>query len=280
MAVQKLTIDEVKANASNFMYIFADEDKFLRYIPKKFASVIRGKKANQNKVLQLSAKEYGSTYEEYATAVRDGFINDWEVTPAEALVILAQGGEVAGKNWSEGVYGVGALNKEFAGTGISVNPDNGYMMKDGKYLPVYNTVYSNEGTAKEKAYQQFYYDEASGRTYMSQYNKTLKKWYAQSYSTSDGKKYNANGKEITAKDMGTIWESVLLNLQNFLDWLLSIFSGTNVNQNAITAKNTLPNQKTDGFVYESGIGEGGMILLLLAAGGIVASGGLKTKKSK
>lgn len=273
--VQKLTIDQAKANASMFMYIFAP-DEFLNAIPRKYANIIRGKAANQTKILMLSAKDYGNTYEEYTDAVRAGFIEQYDMTPIDALIVLAQGGTVAGKNWKEGVFGVGALNKSFKGTDITVNPDNGYMLRDGKYLPVYDTIYADVN-GKSVAYQLYYYDETTGKRYMSQYNKTLKKYYAQSYSDKDGTMYSASGKTLNGSDAGSIWETVLLCLQQFVDWIISIF-GTNNNTEMISAENTLPNQKTDGFVYESGFSEAAMILLALVAGGAILSGGIKKSK--
>ena len=176
--------------------------------------------------------------------------------------------------------GVGSLSKEFKGTDITVNPDNGYMMRNGSYLPVYDTAYDEKkGEKKTGVYQQFYYDAASGKTYMSQYNKTMRKFYAESYSTSDGKMYKANGKEATAKDSSSVWENVSLSFdwaQKIIDWILSFFRANTT----LSAENTLPNQKADGFVTESGFGEAGTILLLLAAGGVLVAGGFGKKGKK
>lgn len=105
----ELTITQAQKNAANFMYIWADKKEFLQKIDKKYANIIEGKKLNQIKLLKLSAQKYGKSYEEYTDAIREAFIATYDVTPAEALVILAQGGSIAGKNWSEGVYGIGAL---------------------------------------------------------------------------------------------------------------------------------------------------------------------------
>ena len=282
MAV-KLTIDEAKKSPSMFMYVFAREE-FLQALPAKYAYIIRAKAANQRKILMLSAKEYlgdRNRWTEYTDAIRQAFIDTYDMTPVDALVVLAQGGNVAGKNWKEGVYGVGTLGaKEFKGTDISVNPKNGYMMRGNKYLPVYDTVY-NEVDGKTIAYQLFYYDEASGKRYMSQYYKSAKKYYAESYETSDGKRYSANGKEITNADSATIWADVVFWVDKLLDWILSLFSGNNTQEDGgekITPENTAPSQTEDGFCTESGFGEAGMILLALAAGGTLLAGGLKKNK--
>lgn len=278
----ELTIEQAKQHPFNFVYIWADEEKFLRYINPKYAAVIRAKKANQNKVIALSAEKYKTTEKEYTDAIRAQFIEDFNMTPAGALDKLAQGYTVAGKNWAEGVYGIGGTRKDFAGTDITVNPDNGYFMRNGQYLPGNEdlNVYA-EVKGKTVVYQRFYEDPDTGKTYMSQYNKTLKKYYAQSYSTSDGKMYSASGNATSAKDAGSTWETVNLSfdwLQKIIDWIISLFGGTNTK--TLNAENTNPDQKADGFTYESGIGEAGGTLLLLAAGGMLLAGGLGKKGKK
>lgn len=286
MALGKLTIEQAKAHSADFMYVFADENKFLRYINQKYATVIRGKKANQVKLLMLSAKEYGKTYDEYTNAVREGFIEQWGMTPAKALITLAEGGSVAGKNWAEGVYGIGSLsntfNIELDGNKVLVDAKTGHLFLAGKDITDESkTVYKSIG-GKSTPYQLFGTIASMGSAspvMMSQYNKTMKKYYAQSY-TDNGTTYNTKGKEITASDNADIWGAITLGFENFLNWLVSLFTGTDLNSTSINADNTLPNQQTDGFVYQSGLGEAGGILLLLAAGGAALAGGLGKKKKK
>lgn len=284
MALGKLTIEQAKANSADFMYIFADENKFLRFINQKYANVIRGKKANQTKLLMLSAKEYGKTYEDYTTAVREGFIETWGVTPAEALVTLAQGGSIAGKNWKEGVYGIGALTNtfevEYEGNKVLVDAKTGHLFWNNQDITdTSKTVYKSIG-GKSTPYQLFGSIKTLGTAspvFMSQYNKTMKKYYAQSF-TDNGTMYSAKAKEITASDNADIWGAIALGFENFINWLVSLFTGTDLNKTSISAENTLPNQQADGFVYQSGMGEAGGILLLLAAGGALMAGGLGKKK--
>ena len=57
----ELTITQAQKNAANFMYIWADEKNFLQKINRKYANIIRGKKANQIKLLKLSAQKYGKS---------------------------------------------------------------------------------------------------------------------------------------------------------------------------------------------------------------------------
>ena len=144
------------------MYIWASKS-FLNAIDAKHATIIRGKQLNQRKLIQLSAKHYGTKEADYLEAIRKAFIDAYGMNPAKALEQLALGKTVAGKNWKEGVYGIGSLSSKFYGTDITVNPTNGYMMRNGSYLPVYDTIYS-EVKGRSIAYQLFYYDAETGRT--------------------------------------------------------------------------------------------------------------------
>lgn len=278
--VKELTIDQVRANAANFMYIFAP-DAFLKAIPSKYAKIIRMKAANQKLLLQRSAEKYGSTLSAMESAAREGFIAQYGVTPIDALVTLANGGSVAGKNWKEGVFGIGALSNKFSGATVNdqevtVNSSNGHIyVGNTDITDESKTVYQNIGDSAV-AYQLFSKDDVL--TFMSQYNKTTGKYYAQSYVDANGTKHNASGSTISNSESGSVWENIIFSIQTFIDWLLSLF-GYN-SSNTLNEENTLPNQKTDGFVYESGFGEAGAILLALAAGGALLALGGKGKKGK
>lgn len=273
----ELTIQAACQNPQNFMYIWAS-DKFLNAIPSKYASVIRVKRANEEKLLRLSADKYGKTYEEYTSAIRQAFIDTYIMTPAQALVVLAQGGQVAGKDWKEGVYGIGALNTAtFNGhTEITVRPEDGHILNNGADVTdTAKTVYT---TIKKQAVPYQLFATIDNVIYMSQYNKTTKKYYARTYSTAE-KTYNARtGNEINPSDNADIWGAVLASLETFVNWLISLFAGSTARQ-TLNAENTLPNQTADGFVQESGMGDALKVVLLLAAGGTLLAGGLGKKKS-
>lgn len=287
----ELTIKEACNNPANFMYIWADENAFLKYLKPQWASVIRGKKNNQKKLILLSAQRYinrnaqmdGPEYHQYTNAIRQAFIDTYDMTPGNALVILAQGGTVAGKNWSEGVFGIGATNS-FYGTNITVRPNDGYFEKGGVLLPGDEdlNVYANVG-GKTVVYQRFYEDPESGVTYMSQLNKVTKKYYAASYSNSTGTFKAKNGDSINPSDSADIWGSVIGSIEKFVTWLISLFAGDQ-SKNLISAENTLPNQKGDGFVQTGGGGVSSMLesgsglLIAAAAAGLLLMGGSKKKK--
>lgn len=295
MAVE-LTIKQAYEHPASFMYVWAS-DQFLNAINAKYASVIRMKRANQKKVLMLSAEKYLGDYtkvNQYYDAIAAAFKEAYDVTPSGALLILAQGGEVAGKNWSEGVYGVGALpTSTFSGitTGdgstVSVDAATGHIFYGNKDITDESKTVYNNVKGKVIAYQLFGKDDF-GYVYMSQYNKTRKKYYAQTWTDDNGTNHKAtNGNIIGASDGASIWGNINLDwdwIKNILNWLLSLFGITPIPEvgetKTLSADNTLPNQKADGFVQESGMSEAGTILLALAAGGALLAGGLKGGKNK
>lgn len=279
----ELTIQEAQKQSANFMYIWADEQKFLRYIKPEFASVIRTKKANQRKLLELSAQKYGKTFDDYTTAIREAFIETWKHTPAEALIILAQGGEIAGKNWSEGVYGIGALPTTYSVQSINdqqvtVDTTTGHIFLGSEDITDESrTVFSTVG--KQAIAYQYFSREVAGMVFMSQYHKLQKKYAAQSWSDDHGTYSAKTGKPITGADSASIWGNILESVQVFVNWLLSLFGVSAPERETINAENTLPNQTADGFVQEAGMVDAAGLLLMLAAGGaLVATGGLKIKK--
>ena len=280
---KELTLQQARENSSSFLYIFAS-DQYLKYIPAKYATIIKGKRANQRKLLTLSAQAYinkdavygGSEYKQYVNAVSEGFEATYGMTPAEALVKLALGETVAGKNWEQGVYGVGALYPAtFYGTNISVNPDNGHIIKDGTdYTDESKTVYDNFGKKIGTIPSQLF-ATIGETTYMSQYYKIGKKYYAKAYSTASGSFSAKNGSKIEKIDAGSVFENIQLGSWDFLDFLKSLFSFFGISFNnddkeQINETNTLPNQQTDGYVQDSPQPlESSAILAAVAAGALI-----------
>jgi len=273
----ELTIEQAIQKPETFLYVFADENKFLRYIDSKHAAVIRGKKANQNKVLLLSADKYGKSYEDYTTAIRQSFIDNYGKTPAQILVALAKGETVCGKNWNEGIYGIGKLPTTFSGTSISVDPTTGKILNNGVEVEIQKAVYGSNGAVCYTAI-------INDVKYTSNYRKISKSYYASQYVGSDGNAYNANGKAISSSETDNFWEMIIAAGEKLLNWLISLFGG-NSNVELITTENTTPEQVTDGFatdtegVSTAGLGTIGAIVLATAAiGGAIY--GKKSKKNK
>lgn len=269
MAVE-LTIEQAKKAPQNFLYIYAS-DQFLAKLDNKTASVLRSKAANQRKVLVLSADKYKTTYKAYTDAIRSAFIGYYGMTPAKALVTLANGGEVAGKNWAKGVYGIGAVKRnDFQqNSGVTVDEKTGHIYYNGSDVTASDGVVY--GNVRGKTFPTNYSAIIDGNTYTSQYNKVAKKYYAGSYSTSDGTMQNANGKTIDASDSSSVWENIILGLSEFITWLISLFKKDS-DVELISASNTLPSQ-SDGFVTaSSGVSVSNSILIAAIAVGALLFG--------
>lgn len=286
--IRELTIEQAVKSPASFMYVWAT-DQFIAAIPKKHGRVITGKRANERKLLMISADKYlGSSdkWDQYTTAIRQAFINTYGMTPFDALVVLAQGGTVAGKNWEKGVYGIGAVKVQtfYGSDTLTVDKATGNIMSGSTNVTQNSkNVYANSG-GKVVAYQKFYTD-ANGDTYMSQYDKKTKSYYAASISKQNGTMINAaNGQTIDPSNNGDLWGNITLLLEKVKDWFLELFGKQNNDKEQMTVENTTPNQIGDGFV--SGVGEDGMLsqanawLLLAAAGGVLAAGGLLGRKGK
>lgn len=271
--MRELTKQEACTSPASFMYIFAT-DEFLSYIEPKYAIIIKGKRSNQVKILMLSADKYlgdEKKWTEYGEEIRSAFIEMYGMQPIEALSILAQGGSVAGKNWSEGVYGIGAtanidFGKSVNGASVYCNSKDGHIYAGTLDITDESkTVYK---TIKGQAIPyQLFSRETEGMTFMTQYNRTRKQYDAQSYSTSDGEFSARTGAALTGINGGDIWGTIIMYLERFAEWLISIFVKEEDQKQPITAANTLPSQTGDGFVQQAGMSIGAKIALALAAGG-------------
>lgn len=292
--VKTLTVEQARKHPSMFMYIFAT-DEYLSAISSKYAKVIRGKKANQEKLLKISADEYLGDWQkwtEYKTAIKTGFQEIYNMTPTEALVKLALGEEVAGKNWSEGVYGVGALYPDTF-NGVTVNGEVVKVDKTTGHIYAGTTditdtqdglVYGKIGK-KEGILVQVFSKEVEGYVFMAQYYSVGKKYYAKTYSNANGSFSARNGSETSATDAASVWENIKLGAFDFLDWIKSLLALIGINiptttVSTINEDNTLPNQTADGYVQESGMSEAAAIALLAVAGGTLLAGGFFRKKKK
>ena len=292
----ELTLEQACKHPESFLYVWVS-DEFLKAINSKYAKIIYTKRANQKKVLMLSADKYFGSWEkvdQYYKGIANAFVETYGVSPKDALIILAQGGEIAGKNWAEGIYGVGALTNTFKGVdanggSVTVDAKTGHIFYNGKDITDESkTVYGN---VKGETFPINYFGvDDFGSIYKSEYNKTLKKYYAASYVDDAGVTISATGKVITDSESNSIWSNINFDwdwIKSILNWILSIFNipgipdmeGSNSVQ-TLSAENTLPNQKTDGFVtQQAGMGDTGVILLCAAAAGYLMMGGKKKKKS-
>lgn len=285
MAGIKMTIAQVCEHPNDFLYIFADDQKFLPYIDFKHRAIIVGKRANQNKIILLSAKEYGSSRDEYVKAIREAFIKMYGVTPAQALITLAEGGEVAGKNWKEGIYGVGSVAANYRSDfiqnpNITVNPETGEILSSGVVVSSPSSAIYTRSLSGKAVVANYSYKSAGGEVFTSQFNKALNKYFAGSYATASVYQ-NADGKSINGSDLGSNWEDGVLSVEKFGNWLmellerLGLISSEGEEVETISAENTLPSQTGDGFVAGVDEANWGNIGLIALGATLIASGAFK-----
>lgn len=292
--LQELTLEQAKAQSGNFMYVFASKS-YLKTLPRKYREIIRLKKANESYLLGLSVIKFENGYTEEKLArwkeeIAKAFYNDYAMKPEEALNVLAAGGQVAGKDWEKGVYGIGATKTNtfnganINGNPVTVDPDTGHIMCGGQDLTNMDYTVFEEVKGAATATVFMTAAEGSDQQFSSYYDKKTGKYYAGTY-TMDGQKYKANGKKATNADAASVFENINFAFENIWEMIKKLLKalGVTINEETgepITAENTFPSQTGDGYhTEESGLGVAGIALVALA-GGALLFGGLKPKKSK
>lgn len=278
------------AQPANSLYCFADEQNFIRYLGKK-AKIIRTKKAMQRQLLHTAAVDDGVSYQDALQQVKSAFVDIYGITPQQALVKLANGETVAGKNWKAGVYGIGDVSTTSFSTlsnggTVSVNPVNGQIKVDGNPVASLVTDYTYTGIGKSKTtvVNAYSYTDASGNCYIAQYDKASGKYYACSVTTKDGVKLNANGAAMGAGDMSSIWVALIESFEKIIQWIVNLFGN---GQQLITTKAAAPVQSDISSYEDDGTQNAGISFLFVLAMGaaLFFAGGTKgladkAKKSK
>lgn len=267
------TLSDFLKHPAEFLYIFMTDD-MLSVIDAKHAKIIAKKRQSQR---QLLVNAVGADqYQNAINQLKQAMISAYGYTPYDILVKLARGEEVAGKNWSKGIYGIGATTQQT----FSNTPGSSAVIKvresDGQFVTesgsVLTTIIDSYTTAKGGGTVPgvLKYTDANGNIYTAVYDKKTGKYVAGQYSQNGGKTYSASGQETTAADSSSIWEGLALAFNKILDWLISLF--TPQDREKITTANTVPNQLEDGWVTDQ---QANIPWYLIAAGGIavLAAGG-------
>lgn len=281
MSREVISLAEARAKSSDFIYLFAS-DKFLKAIGSKYGRIIYAKRANQVNVAYYSADKSGVSHEAYIAGIREQFTADYGMDPQEALIKLAQGEQVAGKNWAAGIFGIGATKKTTSflqadgGAVVSVDPKTGAILRDGAATgsTVYALTRGSKGNAVPSGYS---YTDAAGNQYLSEYNPRTKTYYAAAYQTAGGDKQNADGGEWGASDSGSIWANVILALSSLADDIIAIFGDKEDKANAadpITYENTFPAQQADGWTFDTA---SALPIALLGGGALLLGAGVLPK---
>ena len=276
--IKEIPLSEAKLHPATFLYVFVTNE-FLNSVDAKHREIIRSKGFNELKLMQLSADKYGVDLNTYKEGVKEAFTDMYGMHPYKALLKLAVGETIAGKNWNEGIYGVGSLLRNYNdGKGVTVTKD-GQFKKNGTLIPEDQTKveYANsDGTGI--LYKRYYTDPDTNTTYALRYHKASKQYYADSYSLEDGNVYSPGGLHLEGADGSSMWGNVILNFINaVLNWFLQLF-GITTEKEQLTAENTLPAQVEDGFASVEPLISGSTMLMLMAAGGVLLYGSTQKKK--
>lgn len=278
MATFKLSIEEVRKNCESFLYVYA-VDEFVSLLGAQAQKAIIGKRANQRKVLISSAKNANIDVQQYYTAVKEGFVSRYGMTPEQALVALAQGKTVAGKNWSKGVYGIGLTPRTtFAqNSEVTVDPKTGRILLNGRVAlgqyPIYADGYKNGIQGYVLNYgKKTYISNVNGSPVNGVGDADAMEYSAAICADVDGQEL-ADGSAADADSTANVWMNVASWIEKIVNWIISLFGGTN--EKLINKDNTLPSQ-ADGFTTQ----EAGVSPVLVAGMVALAAGTLLNKKGK
>lgn len=240
----KKTLSDIKKCPIDYLYLWAS-DEFISKLGSK-ARIIKQKKYNQYQALwktvvmnneSASADELQELYKQWTSEIASAIKDTYGYTPGEILVRLAMGQEVAGKNFKNGVYGVGntPTTSFVQNSSVQVNPLTGVVMQNGLPMQNQTAVYGVDGSVIG------YSTQVGGEQYQSyfvggQYN-------ALSFSNSDGVQY-ANGGAFNASN-ASFWQNAnnyMPIINSVLSWLTSIVNSFFPNRTVLTPENTVPVQ--------------------------------------
>lgn len=280
-----MTKSDVLKNPINFLYVFSNnkfEALVAKYISKNAAQTIYKKRFNQVKCISLAYNgddNLTTAYADLSNAIQEQF----GYTPQAILNKLLAGETVAGKNWKEGVYGVGATKPTtYANnSNLTVDTNTGKILQDGVELSGGTPIYKNTGgKTKISGYS---YTTEEGTVYTT--NKALTGgYYASTYGTSNGM-FNASGEAITASDTSSVWECIATISEwviKLIEWICSLFKKEN-NTTYITSANTVPAQTeflTDTKESSVSLSSVGIIGAALIGGYLLMGSGSKHNKKK
>lgn len=275
----KKNLEDIKKCPIDFLYLWASDD-FISKLGNK-ASIIAEKKYNQYQTLwriMVDVADQGSEsanlneYKRWTSEIAQAIQDTYGRTPAEILVDLANGKTVAGKDFKNGIFGVGETtgNTFVQNSDYTVDPSTGKIIaSDGSTL-TQTPIYGQDGSVMGYSYN-------NGNTqYQSVYSNG--QYVALSYSDANGVQ-KANGGSFNAAG-GTFWqnaENYMPMVNKIVDWVLSLVSQLLPgNRVTLTTENTVPKQTE--WVYEEKSNAGGAILALAAAGALIFAGGKSNKK--
>lgn len=282
----------IEQEAANMIYCFIESDEltrrnFGRYLPNIVAKrqqqlgfiksncVVRG--TDEHTIYERITRKLGEVYAPLPHP-NTGIVQT--ATPKAIIYQLAQGNEVNGINWSEGIYGgIGKIYDGFGafdlGSGntadIVFDAASGSVSKNGSPLTSKTTYKKNGNNLKS------FQDAETGITYNIKYNKRKGIWSA--VSASDGENtINPEGKLITQMD-GEMWTNILNFSMTILSQLSDLAGNFAASLSGVTPGQALsPVQVDDGW-YEPE-SNSGVTTAALLGGGLLLGGLVVSNKKK
>lgn len=254
-------LNQFLKNPADFIYLFAT-DSFVSKLSGVYHTTVYRKMRLQYKYINVLAIDAGGTFEEWREKFRQAIVEQYGKDPYEILVLLASGKDVAGKNWKEGVYGVGVVRYDgFKGTNITVDASTGDLLQGGTVIPGQTNVYTSSGklvgrTATVDGVQ--YQSDLSGG-----------KFYAGTYGTSEGA-FNADGSSFSPANAQSIFQNMFSFMEFFerlLSWIFSISQQIKDNFKLMTAS-TVAARQSDWIKTTKSSADS--LLYFIAGAGIIA----------
>lgn len=275
----KKTLANILQCPIDFIYLWAS-DGFIAQLGSK-ARIIKEKKYNQYQTLwkimvdnvkSNNSADLQDAYIDWTNQIADAIKNTYGMTPAVILQKLAMGEDVLGKNWKQGVYGIGEVQSTFSqNSSVTVDGATGQIMVNGVAADGQVPIYGANGVVTGYSY----YDKTANAQFQSGVNANGQ-YGAACYSNESGVQSATGG--TFDQSTGSFWSNAanyIPLIQRVIEWLVSLFgAGERV---VLTRQNTVPEQTE--WVEENN-GNGGLIAGGLALAGLALITMEKPKNNK
>ncbi len=272
MALKQDEITNIKNASTDLIYAYLSESAITKYFPTKYAKIVSAKRTKQIQFMNQTARAGNVELSEVSDIAWNAIIETYGFTPHEVLEKLMKGETVRGKNWKEGVFGVGATEtNSFSGTNITVGKDekgNPHFFKGGNivYDSNMDVIFGTVGTETDVV---SIMQKIDGTLYSA--DLINGNWVSADFQKG-GKMYKASdGLEVeigtAIKDSSNVWKNgtAVVSIVNvILAWILDLF-----NIKTVTGDDIKISQTRDGFVTNTSTSNagGGIISWLLLLGG-------------
>lgn len=243
----KKTLSDLKRCPIDFLYLWASDD-FISKLGSK-AKIIKQKKYNQYQTLYKivvenvnkdSAAEYIEVYKEWANELAKAIKDTYGYTPDEILVKLAMGETIAGKNYSQGVYGIGDSTQStifVQNRDYTVDVKDGKIYSNGKEVPNQVVIYGPSGLKAG------YSCQVGDQQFQSTYVNAETGYRAFTFSNPNSVQTNTG--QSFDSSQGTFWQNAnnyMPLVDTVLNWVGTLVNSFFPNRLLLTQANTVPQQ--------------------------------------